>query len=453
MSLKINEQIITEILKKGLKLNETIKDLEGLCLNYNEDVNQINICKESNVIKVYLINHDDKLSKWDYLNNHDRIILPLHEEKNVKKWVESLIDNLNKKKLLSAQKPLDGYRVQQLKNNKPLTLLDAKNANFCCFVAVNWGFFSDGTPRYNEINISIDKKESDSHFLGLYNNCWDAKQVRKEATHIFAIYNKNMSLYRTKKDEKIRKQTQRAENKELLKQEKRYFYNEKDFNRLHSDFNFTCWGVAYAFNGPDCEPISNSFSNGIAQRKYISYKGDKIYHDYKTRKDLFFGLLVDKNGHFKLDKIYQLRKKAEQLKKQRENERREKAQAEWINSDHAHQKTEIDFYLYYLKTQILNRADFDSVLNGGKFEELKKMRELYKKFANLLNFEKFSAERWEEEKNETIEEYNFYILAIQKGIFDRLACFHHYERTATGYQMKANTDQFWRDSSRYIQAF
>lgn len=421
-TLLLTAQVKTEILTKGLKLAETCSELKKAFeeLNPDQDANYINLFrdKDTDEVSAYFINYDG--DKWHYINDHNPTPTKGHPETDPKKLAFSLVlnacDNIALKK---EGKPQNSYIIKLLSNNKPLTLLGAKNKNFVDFLALNFGFFNDGTSRINEIDITEEKKCFASNYLYLNRNCWDADEVRKQATHIFAIYNAQKEQSDKAQAEIIRKRTERQQNKTPTGWERYTAEQLKDFNG----------------------------------RRLI----DKLYkNNYNTGYYYYDVADLDASGYLLRYVRQDLKKRTEQLKRQREQERREKLRLEWITSDHTKQLNEINIYLTSLKNMILSRCDLESVLNSATFEELKTLRELYISFKKQLTFENYKdVEEWQNYKSEKVNKYDFYIKAISRGVFNRLACFHHYEKTQTGgYKIKdTEKDPFWRDPNRYIQAF
>ena len=128
---------------------------------------------------------------------------------------------------------------------------------------------------------------------------------------------------------------------------------------------------------------------------------------------------------------------------------------DWVFSfNHFEHAQKVNPYTHELKRMILDRLTFEKVLQRDTFKELEKLRELYNSFCKQYNYNNYAnIDEWESYLNKKIAEYDFYIRAIQKGVFDKVACLHHYEKTDTGEYINISKDTFWRDPERYIQRF
>lgn len=128
--------------------------------------------------------------------------------------------------------PAGGYTIKELENNKPLTLLKAKEnrADFVAFVNVR--SFSNGGDWFTFFDINEDKKTVD--FCGaLPNMGYALKDARKDAGRIFMVLNKNIDQYYNA----IKKHLERSK-KIFLELGDRWTlsaFDVKRFDRLHYD--------------------------------------------------------------------------------------------------------------------------------------------------------------------------------------------------------------------------
>lgn len=455
--LIINDQIKKEITEKQLNQEKTIQQLLELCESLPSEKNinmiELSINDAGSVLYVWLISHDESTNNYYYFcddyNDHKAWKLTPHKETNIKKVLNNLIDlsiKQHKKSFLKNSQPLAGYYLKELENNKPNTLLKAKNNNFVAFVVVccfdNW-------TRFNEININENKKEYDTNFLYFSNNCWSANETRKAANKVFAIYNKDWQKSREQHNANILKHQERAKNPQNPLY-KKYYYNDASFlNGLLNEYNLH---IYYGFSHNSL--MRHEFDT-VAAGSYISFNG-KDYPkttEEMTRQDIF-KMLVDKSGYFVFNYRYLLSKRAETLKRQREQERREKAQAEWIKSDHTEQANEIKRYMSALKVNyILPLLDFSKIMEQYAIKSLKILKSIYQDLESLLNFNEYTAERWQERKNNILNDWDFNKKIIGKKLFDVVACRHMYIKAANGQYImvdKYKNDPYW---GKYAQAF
>lgn len=454
--LIINSLILQRIAEHGLNEEKTIQQINTILQTIPQEEKDVNFVEfggsRDGSCFVWLTNYDKETNKYFYLcekyHEHKAWTIKRYNEKPqklLKILIAAKTQNADFKK---SQKPKDGYFIKELKNNKPLTLLAAKDKNFVCFVAFKW-FFSDGSPRINEIDIDEYKETYKNNFFG-FGGAWDANTARKEAESVYAVYNKQMPQYLDQKKKANEKRLQRANNRPN-KQYKKYFYTDESvFNDLLSYKN-----DLHFYNGFSHNSLLKHEFDTVSTGSYIRYKGK----DYpKTTEPMtrqqFFDMVVDKSGYFVLDYRYNLEQRADQLKKEREQERREKARQEWNNLNHAPQVAEINKYLMQLHIEISNRSTFENLLQLDTWEELKQLRELYLQFAYYLEFSRFSSLiSWNEKLQEQKEKYLFFMRAINKKVLNKIACFHHYEKQADGSYKNISKDSFFNDASRYIQEF
>lgn len=456
--LIITAQVKNEILKNQLKEKETIQQLKTFCESIPSDtpINWIGISltKDGKTFYFWAVHHNETTNNYYYLNddfnNHKGWELNAHKEINIKKILLSLIENSiirNKSDFLKNSKPLKGYYIKELENNKPTTLLKAKNKNFVNFVAVR---LFDSWLKINEIDIDENKTEFSTYLLDISNNCWNAKIVRKEASKIFAIYNNDWQTSQEQRKNNVLKRKARAENKPAPLH-KKYYYSDNSFlNGLLNEYNL------HIYNGFSHNSLMRHEFDTVATGSYIEYRGIAYPKttEPKTRQEMF-NMLVDKSGYFVLHYRYLLNIRLTQLKYKKEQERKEKAQTEWINSNHTEQTKEIENYLTDLKNSYIKPLlNFDEFLKPYTIKKLDILKGTYKDFKELLNFKEFNAEKWQNRKKETLDSWEFNKKIINNNLFGVVGCQHMYIKNSSGqYEMteEYKKDSFW--SKNYINIF
>lgn len=358
---------------------------------------------------------------------------------NIDIYANFILDLINSKSddfKTEAQKVLkNNFYVKELENNKPSTMLKAKNNDFVSFVI--FGSYQ----KINEINIDDEKKEYRADFLKVSNNYWDAKTIRKEALKVYAVYNKKYVEFLKLKDEAEQKRQNRKNNK--INDFKRFNYCDKDFKEAKEIYNFTIYNFSYN------SLTDHRFDN--CEGAYISYNGNKYDPKADNRREVF-NYMIDKNGYFILKKKAELYERAKILKAKRQQEAKEKAHQLWINSAHDEQEKTLNRYLTDLQNKIILLSDFNSLLNNDNFSILKKWRELYLNFAKQLLYNNYvDVQEWGEKLNEKIKEFNFYNKAVKNGVFNKIACYHQYDLINGVYVMNNKEDQYWRE--HYINEF
>lgn len=454
--LIITSQILEEITKHGLNIEKTLQQINSILKELPEeekDANYINLGGTRENVFCWLIHHDTTTNNYYYLSdkyNNNKAWQFKRNNETPKKIITNLVNYTAKGKLFKKQgKPQDGYIIKELENNKPLTLLKAKNKSLVCFVCFSW-FFSDGSPRIDFINIKESKEEYKDNFF-LNNGGWDARRVRIDASNIFAIYNKDFNNYKNYVNECNAKRINRQNNRPL-KMLKRYCYNDTSFlNGLLNDFGWN-GGKLHLYNGFSHNSLLKHEFDTVESGFYISYKGiDYPKTTEPTTRQNIFNLLVDKSGYFVFGFQHELKERAKTLKAQREREQAEKNHTEWIGSDHTTESAIINSLLKPIVIMISERLQLEKVLNCETFGELKKLREIYLNLADFFKWERFADfNKWGAKLEETKKENNFYIKAIKNNILSKVACYHHYTETPDGYIMTTK-DNFWRE--RYLNNF
>ena len=315
--------------------------------------------------------------------------------------------------------PLTGYKLIKLKDNKPLTLLNAKAQHKGDFVAfLNARTYA--TP-YNpegytrKVFFDLDENKKTKGAGDKLSTDYAYKDARKDEGEIYILLNKDIKTF----SEKLAKHNQRQALKKGLTGWERW-----DASTPEKRYNM----------------------RALIDYKHNNYCGNYYYYEEGD---------LDKSGYLLRYVRQDLKARAEQVRREKAQKERERKEADWIASDKTKYLEELKPYIKTLKGELLKRLTLESVLDSKTYKELDKIRDLLKDFNALMKAENWrNFERWESEKTQTIQEYDFYIMAINRGVLNKIACFHHYEKTATGYKIKdTEKDPFWRDPERYIQAF
>lgn len=368
------------------------------------------------------------------------------KEKSNKKILLNLLElATNSADFKKTNKPQNGYTIKEIANNKPLTLLNAKDNNFVCFVIFsNYG-------RIKSIDIDENKRELEKDFFAIDDTCCDAKKIRKEAANIYAVYNKQMAQYKKTCELIAKKRVARTQNRyATTREEKRYFYNDDSvFNDLLKSEN--------------CLHFYNFSYNSLTDERYDTVEGGLIVKyggveflrtDKDTTRKEVFNYCVDKSGFCVIFYREKLLRRLETLKAKRAKAREEQERKEWIESDKTELTNKVNNILQDLTIKILGRTSMAELLNDLQFDELKKYRELYKRFEKQLTFTNYkSVSDWQKYFNEKMKEFAFYNRAIEKKVFDKIACFHHYELQEDGTYKNTSKDSYFSNPERYIQTF
>ena len=316
---------------------------------------------------------------------------------------------------IRAYLPLRGYKLHRMENNKPLTLLNEKEkhaGDFVAFININQYFYKE-EPKTRKIYFDIDENKKTTAARFELHDCYAIKDARKDDGEIFLISNKNIKDFSLNYGKRIAR---------------------------HKARTFTGW---------------ERFKLSPDNEKYFSmYLLNELYNkDYRNRY-YYEAADFDKNGYFIKPTRDELKKRADAIKKEKAEQRKKQITKEWRNMNHYEHAQQVNPYTHELKKMIVARLDFESVLNCDKFAELKKLRELYNSFMKQYNYNNYeNVDEWNKCLDEKIKEYNFYMRAIKKGVLDRVACLHHYQKTQSGEYINIATDAFFKDEKRYIQRF
>lgn len=436
-------------LQLGFNLSKLAIFVNSICANFTDQEKPNSLDINDRYIWLYVYepttgNYKDMQTKY---NNCKGWAIPDGlKEKNNKKILSNLLDFATRgADFKKSNKPENGYFIKEIANNKPLTLLKAKNNDFVCFVVfANYG-------KINEIDINENKKEYDKNFFEISNNCWDAAKIRKESINIYAVYNKQMAQYKKTCELIAKKRAERTQNRYTTpKETKRYFYNNDSvFNDLLKTENCLHF-YNFSYNS-----LSDSQYDTVEGGLIVKYEGVEFLRTDKdtTRKEVF-NYCVDKSGFCVIFYREKLLKRLETLKAKRAKAREEQERKEWITSDKTELTNKVNNILQDLTLKILGRTSMAELLNDNQFNALKKYRELYKQFEKQLNFENYNnVSEWQKYFDRKMNDFNFYDRAIKKGVLERVACIHHYEKQPNGEYKNVSKDSYFSNPERYIQTF
>ena len=384
--------IIQELKMQGIKpTSENVKlILDGANgFDFNLLNSQETNQNDGNCIEIYFWYIRKTKNNWDYLSN-TAILYKLEEEKNDKKRIANYCEAFAFKCLKNINAPLTGYNVEKLPNNKPLTLLEYQSKkDFVCFI--------DGKCLHS-FKLNDNKKVVEP--VARFGSCmWANEDSRKNpANGLFAIYNPLIV--------------------QVLEARKKHFERQQKNNTF--------------------DPM----------KRYHSYRL-LPYSVRANSKDPF-----DRNGYFLAWYRQQLQDKAKPIIQANKQKKKDNLRAEWIASNHEQQAIKVNAYLKVLKDLIISFSSFDKIIVKNNLDILEQLTDLYRRFEKQTHFENYQdINEWSEYLTKKEKEYFFYLTAIKRKVFNKLACFHQYEKTPTGYKMKASEGSYWRNIERYVQEF
>ena len=164
--------------------------------------------------------------------------------------------------------------------------------------------------------------------------------------------------------------------------------------------------------------------------------------------------MFDKNGFFKLPQLVELKNRVNLLKAEEAIKQEQENRQQWQKSDHTEQAQKTNLFISYIKELIKNRLTLDNILNGGALSQISALKDLYKDFKKLLNFDDFAnLDQWQNKFNNYKLNYDFVIAALKSGNYDKIAPMHQYEKRDNKYCMidKYKNDSFW--GKNYLTEF
>lgn len=332
----------------------------------------------------------------------------------------------NKTKFFQQGKAISGYIVEQMKNGKPSTLTEAQEKpNFCAFIGVySWDCANDKIYRAYEIKMN-GKKATGSHFFNdyhIYEACTitQAEEVRKNSP-IFAVYHPLKKEMEERAQIIAQKRTQRAENRETLLEEKRYSYTDRSLRELMNAYSWSNY-----FNRLD---IYNFSFNSLDRHEFdevahpeVVFKNVTFCPEANTRKAVF-DFIVDKGGLFRLPYLVDIKNRAKQLARRKEEERKAKAKEEWqADTKRAERKTALE-----LVDMLIGEITHETDKESPDQDFVENIADTLKRASALLCFNKWSCKGawWDgyEEVKELVRFYHSF-----KGL--KPACKHQYTYNA-----------------------
>lgn len=233
------------------------------------------------------------------------------------------------------------YRIKEMPNNKPLTLLKEKNAHPCDFVAfVNvkeykTSYDNEIHHRFVYFDITEDKKTKETADFLPKDYAW--RDARKDAGRIFIVLNENIHTYA----ENLRKHNERADNRQNMTT---MAVNRWDYS---AELKNLFWHLFYNSN-------------------------------WTTIKD---GDL-DKSGYYLPYYRDTLKRRAQELHNKREEERREREKVAFCQSDKSNYIKRATELLEKNKTAMEKMMDFNAVMTRGALRLLNELKD------NILELQK-----------------------------------------------------------------
>lgn len=243
--------------------------------------------------------------------------------------------------------PVGGYTIKELENNKPLTLLKAKEnrADFVAFVNVR--SFSDGGDWFTFFDIGEDKKTVDfCGALPCLGYAW--KDARKDAGRIFIVFNKNIEQYRRA----IKKHFERSNHiyLELCDRWTLSAFDVERFDRLH-------------------------------------YEKIKKWHRLAAGE-------LDKSGYYLPLFRGKLAERVAEVKRQKARAKEEQRRADFIASDKSEFIKDIEREQSHNKAAILKLLNYSEIMKPGAVSLLGRLKdniaELQKIADNINNYARYN---------------------------------------------------------------
>lgn len=276
---------------------------------------------------------------------------------------------------IAAFLPVGGYALHELKNNKPLTLLEAKEKYktiFVCFVAIR--SYRDGENCFTCFDINESKKTtSPIKALEMFFSGWG--DPRKDGERIAILTNKNISLY----FDNVKKHIRRCEEKSIFNKNDKFLYCDEDFSlweRKTEKQSITLYGFSYnSLTKTEFDSLSCA---------YITIGGEKINHNCKTRQELY-SFMFDKNGYFKLYYQLQLKKAADNVREQKRQEAERIARDNFIKDDKKEIIDSINKEIALCIFAIHNLLNYEKIMCNGAIKCLETLKENIVNLQDLKN--------------------------------------------------------------------
>lgn len=278
--------------------------------------------------------------------------------------------------------PINNYKIKELKDNKPNTLLAAKKdakLTFVCFATISC--FNHGEDNIKLFDVNDNKKTVDARGIVPQSMGGCARtDPRKQEGRKFIITNKNATNYL----QAYSKHIERAKHRE----------------------SFTGWERWNACKQYDIEVFDN-----------LNYR---VFHNWHriTPEE------IDKSGYFKPFFTKSLNERLDKLKAERENQRREKAKAQFIASDKSEHLKIIDELIKQNQNIILSALNrgYNFIMSKGAIYLLSELRDNIAKLNKIKNSINDYA-RWQDPTKELIND----ILEVKENYIITLTKFNNYD--------------------------
>ena len=268
--------------------------------------------------------------------------------------------------------PINGYKLKELPNNKPLTLLKAKEENAMQFVAfANIKAYNDGSDWITFFDITEEKKTT-TPSGALPHFGYAMHDARKDEGRLFIVLNKNINSYKIA----LAKHYQRAEQYKEIPTFKRWNLSAasvEEFDRRH-------------------------------------YYALKSWHRLKAEE-------LDKNGYYLPLIREQLKQRADQIRADKKRAQEEQRRAEFLTSDKSHHIRAINDLVKVNKNAIIKLLSYDKIMTCGALSLLSSLKENIQELEKIgANFDKYARYDDPEAKiqDDVLNVREKYLIAITK---------------------------------------
>ena len=268
--------------------------------------------------------------------------------------------------------PINGYKLKEIPNNKPLTLLKIRQENADQFVAfVNVKAFDDGSDWFVFFDITEEKKTRNPTGA-LPHLAYAMKDARKDAGRLFVVLNKSIFSYAVA----LAKHCQRAPQYETIPLFKR-------------------WNLSAA---------------NIKEFEDRYYRMFKNWHTLQADE-------LDKSGYYLPLFRDPLKKRADQIRAEKKRAAEEQRRADFIASDKSLFLHIISDLINANKRAIIKMLDYNKIMTCGALSLLSTLKENIQKLekiaANLDQYAKYNDPESEIE-SDILKIKEAYLIAITK---------------------------------------
>lgn len=447
----LTEQIKREIASAGLNLEATLSQIEKIAESFANDdkvINYINIrvIAGGRDCFVWLVHRDNNNNYYYFGDKYNRCKawqITAKKENNILKNIKILIDSsveIAKKDFLKENKFLSGYKLEIVKNNRPSTLKKYINDDLVTFLSISRKYYH----KINTFLMSDDGGIVENTYFNVFNN-YNYERARIEADQIIAIYHPDFKKYKEDCEIIAKKREERKTLKKFLKSFNRYEYNDVDFKKINS--NFAIYLMNFSYNS-----LNDARYDDIDGEVVAKINGEEYSIKGSTRREIW-DQIVDKSGYFTLFYRDKLQKRADLLRKERQEIKAKKLQEEREKSDKKEYLIIINNYIDDVKKYISDFLNLEKLYNLTAVDTLKKLVEIWHDFQYLTIFERFqNFARWEFKKGEFVNRWEFYKKALSKDVINKIAPRHMYSKKGDLYVMDSiyKNDSFW---GKYQQEF